>query len=92
MLETIRSTAETAATTPRHFRRLATTVSGTVEDRVRNVRHGLRNGRYFAEDVRDSARLYVRRHPLQAVGMALVTGVTAGLITAFTARALLRKR
>ena len=92
MLETIRTTAEAAATAPRGIRRVATKVSGTVEDRVRNVRRGLTNGRYFAEDVRDSARLYVRRHPLQAIGMALVTGATAGLVTALTAGALFRRR
>ena len=40
----------------------------------------------------DSARLYVRRHPLQAIGMALVTGATAGLVTALTAGALFRRR
>ena len=92
MLETIRTAAESAATAPRHVRRLATTVSGTVEDRLRNVRRGLTNGRYFAEDVRDSTRVYVRRHPLRGVGLALVAGATAGLVTALIAPTVLRRR
>jgi hypothetical protein len=72
--------------------RIATAVSETVGDGMRGIRRRARHGQDVVEDVRDGLRLHVRRHPLQALGMAFAVGATAALVAALSTRALLRRR
>jgi len=57
----------------------------SVEQAVREARRTVTGARYAAEDLATSASLRVRRHPLAAVGLAVVAGTLFGCVAGFAA-------
>jgi hypothetical protein len=53
---------------------------------VRDARRKITAARHAAEDFADDAVLKVRRHPLRAMSVAMVTGAVAGSLVGFGSR------
>ena len=63
-----------------------------VEENVRQARRVVNTARHAAEDAVTEAALKVRRHPLQAVGAAVVVGAVTGALIGFGAGWFARRR
>ena len=63
-----------------------------VEENLRQARRVVTTARHAAEDAVTEAALNIRRHPLQAVGAAVVAGAVAGALAGFSAGWFARRR
>ena len=57
----------------------------SVEENLRQTRRVVNTARHAVEDAVNEAELNIRRHPLQAVGAAVVVGVVVGVAFGFGA-------
>lgn len=63
-----------------------------IEENLRDVRRAATAARHAAEDTVAETALQIRRHPLRAVGAALVGGVGVGALAGFGAGWIARAR
>ena len=64
----------------------------SLEEKLREARRTVTDARHAVEDAVTEAGLNIRRHPLRAVGAAVVAGAAAGLLVGFGAGWFARKR